>query len=221
MSGFPLIIISSIKTVVWVVVFHARSKQQRFIQSPTPPPKKKSKVIESTATPNPGGTTTQTNPKIFAMFQRCIKWQNSWRCVRKWVNINFPLRLLYVNFKIFSRISNLNWFFAQTHKILPLGFLISFGIIINFQHSKTFALIFIKISLFKSKFRKNSWKLEKFFRFPLFLTNVFNIFASFGGSAPGPTPYKSIFRNFSKFFPNFRNKLDKILKKFQKIAKFL
>ena len=201
--------------------FPCQKQTAAIYTAPNPPAPRTSTVIESPPTPNPGGTTTQANPKNFAMFQRCIKWQNSWRWVRKLVKVNFPLRFLYVNFKLFSRISNLNWFFAQTRKILPLGFLISFRIIIDFQHSKTFALIFIKISLFKSKFRKNSWKLEKFFRFPLFLTNVFNIFASFGGSAPGPTPYKSIFRNFSKFFPNFRNKLDKILKKFQKIAKFL
>ena len=31
--------------------------------------------------------------------------------------INFPLRFEYVNFKIVSKISNLNWFFAQTREI--------------------------------------------------------------------------------------------------------
>ena len=49
--------------------------------------------------------------------------------------INFPLRFLYVNFKILSKFSNLNLFFAQTRKNLQLGFLISFRIIKDFQNS--------------------------------------------------------------------------------------
>ena len=71
-------------------------------------------------------------------------------------NINFPLRFLYVNLKVLSKISNFNWFFAQTRKDLPLGFLISIRIIKDFQKSIKFALSFIKISFFKSKFAKNS-----------------------------------------------------------------
>ena len=37
-------------------------------------------------------------------------------------NINLPLRFLFGNFKIVSKISNLNWFFAETRKNFPLGF---------------------------------------------------------------------------------------------------
>ena len=87
--------------------------------------------------------------------------------------ITFPLRFLYVNFKIFSQISNLNWFFAQKRKILPLAFLIYFRIIKDFQNSIKFALIFIKISFVKSKFAKISWKVSKFCRFPLIFRLIF------------------------------------------------
>ena len=53
-----------------------------------------------------------------------------------------------------------------------------------------------------------------------FSTNFFNIFATFfGGSAPR-TPYKSRNPKISKFPLNFRENLEKILKNFQKIAKF-
>ena len=48
--------------------------------------------------------------------------------------------------------SNLNWFFAQMSKHLSPGFLISFKIIKAFQNSIKIALIYIKISFFKSKF---------------------------------------------------------------------
>ena len=34
--------------------------------------------------------------------------------------VNFPLRFLYVNFKIFSTNFNSYWFLAQTRKNLPL-----------------------------------------------------------------------------------------------------
>ena len=70
--------------------------------------------------------------------------------------INFPLRFLYVNFKISSKITNLNWFFAQTRKILTQGFFVSFRFIRNFQNSNKVAIIFIKISIIQSKFAKNS-----------------------------------------------------------------
>ena len=119
--------------------------------------------------------------------------------------INFPLRFLYGNFKIFSKISNLNWFFGQTRKILLQGFLISFRFIIIFQNSNKIALIFIKIS----RFVKIRYKFMKIFEMLLvsidFWTNFFNIFASFWGLRPR-TPDKSIFRKFSKIFPTFLRK---------------
>ena len=74
----------------------------------------------------------------------------------KWIKFNFPLRFVHVNLKIFSKISNLNWFFAQTRKDLSLGFLISFKIIQSFHNSIKIALISIKIRFFKSKFAKIS-----------------------------------------------------------------
>ena len=46
---------------------------------------------------------------------------------------NFPLRFLYVNFKIFSTNINSYWFFRQTRKCLPLGFLNSIRIIKDFH----------------------------------------------------------------------------------------
>ena len=49
-----------------------------------------------------------------------------------------------------------------------------------------------------------------------FSTNFFNISVSFGGSAPEP-PKDPYFLNFPL---HFREYLDKIFKKFQKIAKF-
>ena len=56
--------------------------------------------------------------------------------------ITFPLRFWYVNYKIFSKISRINWFFAQTRKNLSLGFVISFRFITDFQNSIKIALIF-------------------------------------------------------------------------------
>ena len=47
--------------------------------------------------------------------------------------INFPLRFLFVNFKIFSTNFNSYWFLAQTRKKLPLGFLNSIRIINDFH----------------------------------------------------------------------------------------
>ena len=47
--------------------------------------------------------------------------------------VNFPLKFLYVNFKIFSTNFNSYWFLAQTRKNLPLGFLNSFRIIKDFH----------------------------------------------------------------------------------------
>ena len=102
--------------------------------------------------------------------------------------------------------SNLNWFFAQTRKILQQGFLISFSFIIDFQHSNKVALIFINISLFQSKSAKNSWKFSKFCRFPLIFGQFFNIFASFATSLLLLLIYStSVFLNsvtsaFSPFF---------------------
>ena len=61
----------------------------------------------------------------------------------------FSIEIFVLNLKIVSIFSNLNWFFAQTRKGLPLGFLISFRIIIDFQKSIKHALIFIKIIFFK------------------------------------------------------------------------
>ena len=47
--------------------------------------------------------------------------------------VNFPLRFLYVKFKIFSTNFKPHWFVAQTRKNLPLGFLNSFSIIKDFH----------------------------------------------------------------------------------------
>ena len=128
------------------------------------------------------------------------------------------MRFWYVNFKIFSKISNLNWFFAQTRKDLSLGFWISFRIIKASQNSIKIALIFIKIRFLKSKFAKLHENLQKFAGFHWFFGYFFNIFHSFGGSAPRPStnPY---FQNFLNFSLNFRENFDKIFKKSQNFLK--
>ena len=78
--------------------------------------------------------TENTVVEKWCYFQELIKLHRSWNIGEKMgKKINFELRSSYVNFKMFSKISNLNWFFAQTHKILPLGFLISFRIMNDFQ----------------------------------------------------------------------------------------
>ena len=46
---------------------------------------------------------------------------------------NFPLKFYYLNSKIFSWISILNWFLAQTRKICWLPFLITFRFTKDFQ----------------------------------------------------------------------------------------
>ena len=130
------------------------------------------------------------------------------------------MRFWCLNFKIFSKISNLNWFFAQTRKILSLGFLISFKIIKSFQNSIKTALIFIKISFFKSKFAKISWQVSKFCRFPLIFRLIFLIFSLASGGSASEPPTNPYFQNFRKFSLNFREHFDYFLINFQKIAKF-
>ena len=105
-------------------------------------------------------------------------------------------------------------------KYLSLGFLISFTIIKAFQNSLEIALIFIKISFFKSKFAKISWKVLKFCRFPLIFRLIFLIFSLASGAPPPETPTNPYFQNFLNFSLNFRENFDKILTNFQKIAKF-
>ena len=54
-----------------------------------------------------------------------------------------------------------------------------------------------------------------------FFDSDFHKFASVGGGGSAPrTPYKCIFPNFLNFCPTFRQKFDRILKKFEKFAKF-
>ena len=62
---------------------------------------------------------------VLDRFQRCQKRQSPGRSDRKWL-INFTLRFWHLNFKLFQKISNLNWFLEQTLKNLPLCFLKSF-----------------------------------------------------------------------------------------------
>ena len=136
--------------------------------TPDPPPPKKNPK-SSKIPPSPAKST----PQIFWYVSEVYTMEKVLEDGGKWVKINFPLRFLYVNFKIFSKISNLNWFFTQTCKNLSLGFLFSFIIIKAFQNSIKIALILIKISFFKSKFAKISWKVSKFCRFPLIFRLVF------------------------------------------------
>ena len=74
-------------------------------------------------------------PPNFGMLQWCLRWQKSLNVGEKMGKKHLSLRFLYVNVKIFSNISNLNWVFAQTRKGLSVGFLISFRIIKDFQNS--------------------------------------------------------------------------------------
>ena len=98
----------------------------------------------------------------FWMLERCIKWHKSWKMGEKMgKKINFPLRFLYINFKIFSTNFNSHWFIAQTLKDLALGFLISFRIIKDFQNSIKFALMFLLKLAYSSQ---NSLKMHENFR---------------------------------------------------------
>ena len=130
------------------------------------------------------------------------------------------MRFLHVNFKIFSKISNLNWFFAQTRKNLSLGFFLFLKIIKSFQNSIILALIFIKIRFFKSKFAKIHEKFQNFAVFHCFFAYFFKYFRSLQGAPPREPLTNPYFQNFLKFFLHFRENFDKILKKIQKIAKF-
>ena len=53
----------------------------------------------------------------------------------------FPLRCSYENSTFISKISNLNWLLAKILKDLPLGFLISFRFINDFQEVRKGTLI--------------------------------------------------------------------------------
>ena len=98
--------------------------------------------------PSPAKLPPPSQPKNFGMFQRCRKWQKSWKIGEKWVKNQFSIEIFACKFEIFSKMSNINWFFAQTRKHSSLDFLISFKIIKAFQNSIKIALIFIKISFF-------------------------------------------------------------------------
>ena len=109
--------------------------------------------------PKPGETTPSSQPQKFCYVPEVYKMTKVLEDGRKMEkNSIFHWNFACVNFKIFSEISNLNWFFAQTRKNLPLGFLLSLTIIKSFQNSIKIALIVIKISFFKSTFAKRSWK---------------------------------------------------------------
>ena len=127
------------------------------------------------------------------------------------------MRFLHVNFKIFSKISTLNWFIAQTRKSLSQCFLLSFIIIKSVHNSIKIALIFIKISFFKSKFAR---KFHVNFQNSTVFHWFFDYFLIFSWASRGiapRTPYKSIFPKFSL---NFRENIEKVLKNFKKIAIF-
>ena len=118
------------------------------------------------------------------------------------------------------------YFLAQTRKNLRLAFWISFWIIKDLQYSINFALIFIKISFFKSKFAKISWEFSNFCSFPLIFRLIFKIFVSFGGgggSKPPTYPYSQNYLNFSlnclEIFDNFFQ-ISIILPNFPKILIF-
>ena len=133
--------------------------------------------------------------------------------------MNFPLRFYYGNFKIFSKISNLNWFFGQTSKNLSLAFLISFGLIKHFPNFIKIPLTFIRIGVYKWEFARDSWKSSTFYRFPLIFRLIyFSIFTSFWAPIPEP-PTNPYFQMFLKCFLHFRENFVKILKVFQKTRK--
>ena len=62
-------------------------------------------------------------------------------------------------------------------------------------------------------------KCFKILQFSIDFSTTFLIFSLASGSSPQP-PTNPYFQNFLKFPLNFRENFDKILKKFQKIAKF-
>ena len=113
-------------------------------------------------------------PEKFGMLQRYIEWQKSWKMGEKiGKKINFHCDFCMQILKFSQKFLILNGFSSKTRKNLQLGFLISFWIIKDFQKSIKFALIFIKISFFKSKFAKYLWKFSKFCRFPLIFRLIF------------------------------------------------
>ena len=144
---------------------------QGFIQPPAPPPTPPK--FESTPPQARRKVAPPSHLQKFCYVTEVYKMKKSWKIGEKWIKINFPLRVLHVNFKIFSKVSNLNWFFAQTRKNLSLGFLLSLKIIKSFQNSIKIALIFIKIRFFKLKFAKISWKVSNFCSFPLIFRLLF------------------------------------------------
>ena len=113
------------------------------------------------------------------IFLLCIKWQSLWNLGQKMGYNQFPIRFSCVKFKIFRKISNLNWFFAQTRKSVPRGFLISFRLSKYFQTSFNLALIFIKIDFLNKNSPIIDEKFEKISQVSIFFDKVFNKFASF------------------------------------------
>ena len=82
-----------------------------------PPPRNRKNVVEKWC--------------YFPELCKMTEVREEWR--EKGSKVNFPLRFLYVNFKIFSTNFNTYWFLAQTRKNLPQGFLNSIRIINDFH----------------------------------------------------------------------------------------
>ena len=87
--------------------------------------------------------------------------------------------ILHVNFSNFSKISNLNWFFAQTRKKLQLAFLISFRIIKASQSSIKIHLILLKLALSSQNSPRIHENRQNSDSFHWIFDYVFNIIVSY------------------------------------------
>ena len=88
---------------------------QGFPASQPPPTPRQ---IESTPSPaqdqpnpSPAELPLKTKSKNFGMFQRCIKWQKSWKMGEKMGKTQFSIEIFVWKFKLFLKIVNFSLIF--------------------------------------------------------------------------------------------------------------
>ena len=121
------------------------------------------------------------------------------------------MRFVHGKFKNFLNKFQFLLDFSPNAQKFATGFLNSFRIL-KFFSKPSDSLFSIKIGLFKKILSEFMKFFKRIHGFHWFFYSDFHKFASSGGSAP-PNPYKCIFLNLCS---NFRQKFDKIFKKFWK-----
>ena len=118
---------------------------QGFILPPTPTPAPQKRKFP----PNPVELPPNQREKV-CYVPEVYKMTNVLKDAREnGSKINFPLRFSYLHLKVFSEISNLNWFSPERAKICLYLYYFLLGLLKKFQNSIKHPFPFIIISVLK------------------------------------------------------------------------